>query len=182
MTRRIRSAWEAWRLFRREPGFDYSSPASLLVGIAGVALYGAAAFGPLAVSGRFWTARTLGEEVPWYYMGQAFVSGVWATGGLVLCGALGSVASRRFGGEIWNSLIPAFLFLSMPFGRGVGVLLHTSRIWEGPSRATSAWRTFDEYLFGVEVSGHVALAVVCGVIVLSRWRAHREIPTTSELP
>ena len=111
----------------------------------GVLLYGLAAFAPLALYRHFWTSHTMGDEVPWYFMGQALVDGACAAVALALTIVLGARTRQRLGRAVWGSLIPAFLFLSVPIGRGVAVLVRTRNIWEGPPSASSAWRTFDQY-------------------------------------
>ena len=147
--------------------------AETVVGAAGLALYAAAVFLPIFFYPHFWTSRAMGDEVPWYFMGCAFIDGVAASLALLLCTVLGVTASRRFGRAVWNSLIPAFVFLSAPIGDGLAVLLHSRRIWEGPASATSHWRTFDEYLHGIGVASFAALAVAFVAVLGFLWLGRR---------
>jgi hypothetical protein len=147
--------------------------ASTAVGVAGVLLYAVAAFAPLVLYRHFWTYHAMNQEVPWYFMGQALVDGACAAVALALCLILGAVAGRQLGRAVWSSLIPAFLFLSVPIGRGVAILLWTRRIWEGPSAASSAWKTFDQYLYGTNIVGFVSLGIAF-VIVFHFIRRRRE--------
>lgn len=45
-----------------------------IVTFAGVGIYMAAAFAPIVISPYFWTSHTISSEVPWYFMGNAFIS------------------------------------------------------------------------------------------------------------
>ena len=143
-----------------------------IVIFAGVGIYMAAAFAPIVISPFFWTSHTISSEVPWYFMGIAFIEGVAAAVALLLCTILGTVAARNLGTAVWGVLMPVFLFLSTPIGRGVAVLLHSRRIWAGPDAATSDWLTFTDYLAGTNRATSIALAVamamVLGFLFLSR--------------
>jgi len=149
-------------------------PGYLVVGFAGVAIYASAAFASVVVSPFFWTSRTIGAEVPWYFMGNAFIDGVAAAVALLLCAILGSVAARKLGAAVWGTLMPAFLFLSTQRGRGVAVLLHSRRIWAGPDAATSDWLTFTDYASGTNRATFIALACATAAalsfLLLSRRR------------
>jgi len=143
-----------------------------IVTFAGVGIYMAAAFAPIVISPFFWTSHTIGSEVPWYFMGNAFIEGVAAAVALLLCAILGTVAARNLGTAVWGVLMPVFLFLSTPIGRGVAVLLHSRRIWAGPDAATSDWLTFTDYSAGTHLATSIAMAVamamVLGFLFLSR--------------
>ncbi len=143
-----------------------------IVIFAGVGIYMAAGFAPIVISPFFWTSHTISSEVPWYFMGNAFIDGVAAAVALLLCAILGTVASRNLGTAVWGVLMPVFLFLSTPIGRGVAVLLHSRRIWAGPDAATSDWLTFTDYSAGTNRATSIAMAVatamVLGFLFLSR--------------
>ena len=147
----------------------------LLVAAAGIGLYALAVFAALSVYPAFWTSRTMGSDVPWYFMGQAFINGVAAAVALLLCAILGMIAARTVGPAAWHALMPAFLFLCPEFGGGVAVLLHSRRIWAGPDAAESDWLTFADYASGTSRGQFIALAIgaaiVFGLILLARRRA-----------
>jgi len=90
-------------------------PGYLFVALAGVGLYALAAFAPLFVLPDFWTRSTIGSEIPWYFIGQAFIEGVAAAVAFLLCAILGAVAARRYGAAAWGALMPAFLDLYSQF-------------------------------------------------------------------
>ena len=128
-----------------------------LLSAAGVGLYALAAAAPLGLYSYFWTDHVSQGDVPWRQIGQSFVSGACASIALVAVVCLG-LANRRAGRRaVWSSLAPGLLFLSMPAGQGVNVLLHTKRIWAGLPAAASEWSTFEAYLRSNTVSGLVAL-------------------------
>jgi hypothetical protein len=139
-------------------------PGYLFVALAGVGLYAIAAFAPLFVLPDFWTRSTIGSEIPWYFIGQAFIEGVAAAVAFLLCAILGAVAARRYGAAAWGALMPAFLFLSTQLGRGIAVLLHTRRIWAGPDAAESDWLTFADFATGTTRGQFLALAIATAVV------------------
>ena len=143
-----------------------------IVIFAGLGISMAAGFAPIVISPFFWTSHTISSEVPWYFMGNAFIEGVAAAVALLLCAILGTVAARNLGTAVWGVLMPVFLFLSTPIGRGVAVLLHSRRIWAGPDAARSDWLTFTNYSAGTNLATSIALAcaaaVVLGFLFLSR--------------
>ncbi len=131
---------------------------------AGLLIYAVALGSPLLLQRYFWTNEAMGQQVPWYFMGRTLIAGACAALGLLLTLALGVVAGRRLGPAVWGSLVPALLFLSVPVGQGLSVLLYTERIWAGAASAASRWRTFDEYLYGTTLAGLLTLAVACAVL------------------
>ena len=145
---------------------------STSVGSVGIALYAASLGAGLLVYPHFWTSTRMGDEVPWYFIGRAFIDGICAFVGLILLLMLGAVSSRRWGATTWGSLVPAGLFLSWPVGQGINVLLHTNSIWS-QARATSRWARFDEYLWSNSIAAVVSLVIVFTVIVRMRhlWRS-----------
>jgi hypothetical protein len=116
------------------------------------------------------------QEVPWSFMGQTLVSGLCALVALLVTIALGLVARRRLGPAVWGSLAPALLFLSVPVGQGLSVLLFTQGIWTGGSSASTHWRSFTDYLYGTTIAGLLALAIACAVVFRFR-RAWNEEAT-----
>ncbi len=55
-----------------------------------------------------------------------------------------------------------------PLCQGVNVLLHTRRMWAGPSATSSQWNPFDEYLYSDTLVGFLALAIMTGAILALR--------------
>jgi hypothetical protein len=143
-----------------------------LVVTAGLLLYGVAAFAPIPLHSHFWTSRTLDQDLPWYFMGRAFLEGVCAAVALPLLVLLGLLARRHLGRDAWTALFPPLVFLAIPFGRGLAVLLGTRHIWAGPSSASTTIRTFDQYLywtsFGSAASGGLVSVVFLLWIVATR--------------
>ena len=152
----------------------------LIVAFAGVGLYAMAAFAPIVISPFLWTSHTIGSEVPWYFMGNAFIEGVAAAVALLLCAILGTVAARKLGPEVWGTLIPAFFFLSTQLGRGVAVLLHSRRIWAGPPSAESDWLTFTDYASGTSNAQGIALACAAAVVLGFHLLGRRSVVTACE--
>ena len=155
-------------------------PGYLVVGFAGVAIYASAAFASVIVSPFFWTSHTIGAEVPWYFMGNAFIDGVAAAVALLLCAILGSVAARKLGAAVWGTLMPAFLFLSTQLGRGFAVLLHSRRIWAGPDAATSDWLTFTDYASGTNLATFIALACATAAALSFLFLSRRRLVAKRE--
>jgi hypothetical protein len=140
------------------------------VGAAGIGMFGLAMTAGLALYPFFWTSHAMKDDVPWYFIGQSLVGGLCAAGGVIAIVALGILARRRYGPEVWTRLAPPLLFLSYPVGQGVNVLLHTQRIWAGPEAARSEWATFDEYLYSNIVAACLTLGFVFSLFIFYMWR------------
>jgi hypothetical protein len=134
----------------------------ILVAVAGVALYVAAMAAAFAVYPHFWTNARMSNEIPWYFIGRTFVTGACALLALVVTIVLGALASARWGRDAWAALMPAILFLAIPVGQGVNVLLHTRSIWSEAS-ASSDWKHFDEYLRSNSWAAYITLAITLAI-------------------
>ncbi len=145
-----------------------------LVGAGGIGIFGVATVAGLVLYPHFWTSRAMGDEVPWYFIGESLVSGLCAAGGAIVIVGLGILARRRYGPDVWSTLAPPLLFLSYPVGQGVNVLLHTQRIWAGPAAARSDWATSDEYLYSNTVATCLTLGFAIGLFIFYMWRRRSE--------
>jgi hypothetical protein len=149
------------------------------VGGVGLLIYAGYACASITLHSHFWTDRTISQDVPWYYLGQAVVDGACATIALPLVIALGILATRILGKQGWLMVHTVLFLLAMPIGGGVAVLLFTQRIWAGPSEASTSITTFDQYLYVTNVGKYVALAVVVVLIILKYRRTKADVGTTS---
>jgi len=140
-----------------------------LIGVAGVLVYalalGAAAF----TYPNFWTSQAMGDDIPWYFIGQDFVRGIFGCIGIAITVVLGLIMQARLGVDVWGRLVPALLFLSMPVGDIVNVILHTHSIWD-PGTASSEWKTFAQYSSSQILTMVVTLATVTLLLFMLRRR------------
>jgi hypothetical protein len=140
-----------------------------LMAVAAIVVYGVAQGCSLFIYPHFWTSKTMGSEVPWYFIGQTFITGLCAAAGLLVVGILGLLAQRSLGKAVWGSLMPAILFLSFPLGQGMNVLLHTRRVWTGQGASTD-WSSFEQYLTSTSLAAFLSLAVA--TVLALRFRRH----------
>ena len=134
---------------------------------AGLALYVASLEGARHTFLRSWFyAAGPGRNPPWYFMGQDWIDGLWAAGGLLILFVFTILAAGRIGPIAWAAFgINATSFITR-IGPAISVWRHSSGIWRALEARTS-FTSFEEYVRSQKAASDASFAVAIGVIVLA---------------
>jgi hypothetical protein len=130
------------------------------------ALYVGAGFTAPLISHRFWTARASWDEPPWHFIGQDLVSGLLFCVALALSVGAATLMRRHHPERSRQATFFALLWMGYPVAQAILVLLRTNYVWD-PSRATSHWRTFDEYI--ADPARYVGFGLAMAIALFYQW-------------
>lgn len=130
----------------------------------GVGLYVASSRGAQHTFLRSWFYEAgPGRNPPWYFMGQDWIDGLWAAGGLLLLSVFTLLAAGKIGPFVWAAFGINLTSFVTRIGAAINVWLHSSGVWRGPEARTS-WTSFEEYFQSKKAASDASLAVAVAVV------------------
>lgn len=123
-----------------------------------------AGFAGQSLSEHFWTHDASWDKPPWYFIGQQLVSGLAYFVALAASLFVAFVFRRQYQGASsrWAAFM-AFIWMGPHAADAVVILLRTSRVWD-PARATTTWRTFDD--FNADPARYIVFASVLAAAIV----------------